>query len=184
LPQLLPQNAASFTVRRQVMHWFALNDSDRDRYRPDNFPVFYWQLPRRQSIYGFPWIGSGEPAIKLATEQYDSATRVGAVDRDVQDGEAQTTYAEYIVGFFPGVSNRVVRSAVCLYTCVDDARFIIDTLPGAPRVIVASPCSGHGFKHSAAIGEALADLTEQGKSAKYSLEGFGFAAATNGNGHK
>jgi sarcosine oxidase len=25
-------------------------------------------------------------------------------------------------------------------------------------VIVASPCSGHGFKHSAAIGETLAQM--------------------------
>jgi sarcosine oxidase len=29
--------------------------------------------------------------------------------------------------------------------------------PEHERVIFASPCSGHGFKHSAAIGEALAD---------------------------
>jgi len=29
---------------------------------------------------------------------------------------------------------------------------------------VASPCSGHGFKHSAAIGEAIAELVLTGKS--------------------
>ena len=34
------------------------------------------------------------------------------------------------------------------------------------RVIVASPCSGHGFKHSAGIGEALADLAINGKPAR------------------
>jgi sarcosine oxidase len=31
-------------------------------------------------------------------------------------------------------------------------------------VLVASPCSGHGFKHSAAIGEALAELAIDGAS--------------------
>jgi sarcosine oxidase len=32
------------------------------------------------------------------------------------------------------------------------------------NVIVASPCSGHGFKHSAAIGECLAQLAITGRS--------------------
>jgi sarcosine oxidase len=40
----------------------------------------------------------------------------------------------------------------------------VPALPGAERVIVASPCSGHGFKHSAAIGEALAELVIDGAS--------------------
>ena len=44
-----------------------------------------------------------------------------------------------------------------------DHDFIIDRLPGAPNVIVASPCSGHGFKFAPVIGEILADLaTEDG----------------------
>jgi len=32
-------------------------------------------------------------------------------------------------------------------------------------VLLASPCSGHGFKHSAAIGETLAELALTGQSA-------------------
>jgi glycine/D-amino acid oxidase-like deaminating enzyme len=38
------------------------------------------------------------------------------------------------------------------------ARFILDRLPGHGRIIVASPCSGHGFKHSAGVGDALAQM--------------------------
>jgi sarcosine oxidase len=30
--------------------------------------------------------------------------------------------------------------------------------------MIASPCSGHGFKHSAAIGEALSEQLIDGKS--------------------
>jgi sarcosine oxidase len=33
------------------------------------------------------------------------------------------------------------------------------------RVPFASACSGHGFKHSAALGEALAQLLDAGRSA-------------------
>ena len=51
-----------------------------------------------------------------------------------------------------------MKAAACLYTVTPDSRFVIDRLPSSPNVIVASPCSGHGFKHSAAIGESLAQL--------------------------
>jgi sarcosine oxidase len=37
-----------------------------------------------------------------------------------------------------------------------DRGFIIDRHPGMDRVLVVSACSGHGFKHSAGIGEAVA----------------------------
>jgi sarcosine oxidase len=40
--------------------------------------------------------------------------------------------------------------------------------------VVVSPCSGHGFKHSAAIGEAVAQLALTGKSA-IDLQPFGLS---------
>jgi sarcosine oxidase len=57
-----------------------------------------------------------------------------------------------------------VRSAVCLYTVTPDFGFVIDRHPASERVLIASPCSGHGFKHSAAIGEALAQIVVDGTS--------------------
>jgi sarcosine oxidase len=41
---------------------------------------------------------------------------------------------------------------------------VIDRHPEWARVFVASPCSGHGFKHSAAIGEAIAERVIDGAS--------------------
>jgi sarcosine oxidase len=50
-------------------------------------------------------------------------------------------------------------------------------LPGAPNIIVASPCSGHGFKFAPVIGEILADLAIRGATAydiaRFSLGRFG-----------
>ncbi len=51
-----------------------------------------------------------------------------------------------------------VMLKVCLFTNTPDEHFVIYTLPGDPRVVVASPCSGHGFKFASAIGDILADL--------------------------
>ncbi len=49
---------------------------------------------------------------------------------------------------------------VCLYTVAPDDQFLVDFLPGRSDVIVASPCSGHGFKFSCLIGRVLADLAD------------------------
>jgi sarcosine oxidase len=64
----------------------------------------------------------------------------------------------------------------CLYTTTPDANFVIDFYPDSDRIIIASACSGHGFKHSAAIGEALAELAVHGASkidiSSFSIERF------------
>jgi sarcosine oxidase len=176
LPDFLPKPLARrFTIRRQVLLWFALKDGEpTECYRPDAFPVFYWQLPRKQALYGFPWIDTDEPAIKVATEQYDDTTTADTVDRNVTPDEIAAVYNEYVADFMPGVSSRCIKSATCLYTCTEDTHFVVDALPGNPRVIVASPCSGHGFKHSPAIGEAIAELLTQGKPSRVTLDQFKF----------
>ncbi len=60
---------------------------------------------------------------------------------------------------------RITRAAVgCLYTVTPDSGFVIARHPGEDRIIVVSACSGHGFKHSAGIGEAIAQLACEGRS--------------------
>ena len=50
---------------------------------------------------------------------------------------------------------------VCMYTNTPDRNFIIDFHPADPRVVIASPCSGHGFKFSNVIGMIAADLATE-----------------------
>jgi sarcosine oxidase len=165
LPGLLgPALAGSFMVTRQVLYWFrARSEAAHAEFAPERFPVYIWQLPRHQSIYGFPAVGGIEEGVKLATEQYDVATTPQSVSRTVDADEIREMYETYVEPFFPGLSPVCVRHKVCLYTWVDNARFIIDRHPALDRVIVASPCSGHGFKHSAGIGELLAEMVLDGK---------------------
>ena len=66
----------------------------------------------------------------------------------------------------PGAAGPITDRDICLYTNTARAdlrvdggnEFIIDRLPQDPRIIVASPCSGHGAKFATAIGAMLADL--------------------------
>jgi len=155
LPQLVPSLAHHFTIRRQVLVWFRVaSDAPIAHFQPERFPVFYWQVPREQAIYGFPSIDG--QTLKIATEQYKTTTTPETVERDTTPEEIAEVYRDYVAPFFPGVTSECTKSAVCLYTCTENTRFVVDALPGHDNVIVASPCSGHGFKHSAAIGEAIA----------------------------
>ena len=58
----------------------------------------------------------------------------------------------------PAANGALLDAQTCLYTVTPDGDFLIDRLPGVPQVIVASPCSGHGFKFAPAIGRRLASL--------------------------
>jgi sarcosine oxidase len=51
-----------------------------------------------------------------------------------------------------------VGAETCMYTTTPDESFILER---RGRVVVGSPCSGHGFKFAPAIGERLADLATQ-----------------------
>ena len=86
------------------------------------------------------------------------------MQRTVDVEEEQSMYKDYVQGRLPEISDRCGTAATCLYTVTPDSNFIIDVHPDNDRIIIASPCSGHGFKHSAAIGEALAEQVIDGKS--------------------
>jgi len=165
LPQLVGRDLAKlFVVYRQVLYWFDI-DGDASPFAPSRFPVFIWELQKKlQGVYGFPAIDGPNGGIKIATETYGSTTTAETADRRVSPEEINAMYENYVAPYIDGVASACRRTATCLYTVTPDFEFIIDRHPHANRVIVASPCSGHGFKHSAAIGEALAQWIVDGRS--------------------
>jgi sarcosine oxidase len=160
LPTLLGPHAlnAHFKVTRQILFWFkARDDAAHRQFTPDRCPVFIWQLPGEMVFYGFPALGGLSEGVKIATE-YDAPTTAYGADRTVSPQEIRHMVETFVKPAFPGLSDECVRTEVCLYTEVKGARFLIDRHPDHDRIIVASPCSGHGFKHSAALGELLSRM--------------------------
>ena len=134
-----------FSITRQVLYWFGLKKQTQyAEFLPERFPVFIWQLPAPQSIYGFPLLGHPEQGVKIATEQYVDSTTPDTVRRSVSPDEITAMFRAYVGPFFPALDEKCVKAKVCLYTCVKDARFIIDHHPGMKNVIIASPCWGMG----------------------------------------
>jgi sarcosine oxidase len=155
--QLLPDLPVQLRVTRQVLAWF--QPVDASPFAPGRFPVFL--LENRHGVhYGFPPHGAG--TVKIAKHHHaDEAVEPDGYDRTVSPADEAMIRAA-VADHIPSANGRLVAARTCLYTVTPDGDFIIDCMPEAPNVIVASPCSGHGFKFSPVIGEILADLALTG----------------------
>lgn len=149
---LVPALAPVTQVRRQVLHWFPV--AEPAAYAPGRFPIFIWMHGAREGdyFYGFPCL-PGQDTLKVATEQHEQGTTADGVERAVAAGESADFHARNVAPRLAGVGAQAVKAVACLYTATPDSGFIVDEVDG---LVVASPCSGHGFKHSAGLGEALA----------------------------
>lgn len=146
---------ARLRVLRQVLHWF--EPEQPAWFDAAQCPAFMWlhgPTPA-DAFYGFPRV-DGRTAVKVATEQFEVDCTPDAVQREVAPQEAADLHRVHLAGRLAGLSERVADAAVCLYTQAPDGRFLVDAHPAAPALTVVSACSGHGFKHSAGLGEALA----------------------------
>ncbi|TPG93914.1 N-methyl-L-tryptophan oxidase [Pseudomonas caspiana] len=149
-------------VCRQKLFWFELEENAR--FAPVSPTFIYSHGPGDEdSVYGFPPL-PGEGSLKVGTEQYSEESSPDTLDRTVSDAEAREMFDTHVRGKMAGVSSRVAKSAVCAYTVTPDGNFIIDEHPTLKNTLVVSACSGHGFKHSAALGEALAQWCVRGSS--------------------
>ena len=70
-------------------------------------------------------------------------------------GEAIEELARVAAGLLPGVEPRPIAVEQCLYTTTPNEDFVIER--NSP-IVVASPCSGHGFKFGPAIGKMVAEF--------------------------
>ena len=147
-------------VYRQVLYWFGVQDN-YGKYTPDKMPVFIFS---DRDVYGFPAVNGPDGGLKIATETYEHLTSPHTVDRTVSHAETQRMYDQFVAPTLPGISPACVKSAVCLYTMTPNGDFIIDQHPDHPDVLLASACSGHGFKHSAAVGQILTELALLGRT--------------------
>jgi sarcosine oxidase len=156
LPQLTIQLKAT---RQQVLY---LRPHDSGPFRIGQFPVFIYKgAGEEDAYYGMPeFQGLG---VKVARHAGP------VVDPDVSERTVSDEYVSVVRAFLRGhipalADGSVDLREVCLYTVAPNEQFLVDFLPGRQDVIVASPCSGHGFKFAALIGRILADLALMGPS--------------------
>ena len=151
--ELLPELALPLTVERNAVYWFSPARM-ASSFAPARFPVFIHEFAPGHAWYGFPDVGDG---VKVALHHQGEVTTAEAVRRTVSPEEIAAVRA-LLERYLPDANGDLLATSVCLYTNAPDEHFILGAHPSHAAVLIASPCSGHGFKFSSAIGEAIADL--------------------------
>jgi len=152
ISSLVPELRARLQVERQVLLWFKALDPDL--FVPESFPIHLWEYEKDKMFYGFPDLGSG---VKVAFHHQGELTNAVTADRNVH-GRDISRMRILLQRYLPEANGNFLRGTVCLYTNTPDGHFILDRLPANSNVILASPCSGHGFKFASAVGEVLANF--------------------------
>lgn len=168
ITKLVPELRPLISVQPQTLHWFPI----RQGYEAlQAMPVFVWaadeerhEFAHGMGFYGFPAIDGPGGGVKLATEVYDTTADPDEPWHERLEHRASAFYERLIAPHFPWVGGVPLRTAPCLYTSTRGSRFIIDRHPEHSNVTIVSACSGHGFKHSSAIGEAVAMALSTGST--------------------
>ncbi len=159
MPALLGTRGRALQVERQLFHWFE-PARNPDLFRPDRCPVAVWEYAPDRIFATQPDVGDG---MKAGIHHEGETTDPDRVRREPTAAD-ESAMRRLVKRYLPDAAGRVREARVCLYTNTPDHHFLIDFHPDHPQVIVASPCSGHGFKFASVIGEILADLATEGRS--------------------
>jgi sarcosine oxidase len=145
-------------IERQVHAWFAIA-RDADWFAPDGCPVFIRQTEDFGDVYGFPTLDG--VSVKVGRHHDGDFTDPEHIQRRVDDTDLDPLRLMAST-YLRGVSGHVRRTVTCMYTNTPDHDFVIDFSPRDERVVILSPCSGHGFKFAPIIGDIAADLVCDG----------------------
>ena len=153
--ELVAELRAQLRIERQVFAHFAPAGEGTD-LALGRLPIFCLEEPDGAFYYGFPDLGNG---CKIARHH-------GAAD--IADIRA------FMERRLPQANGALKAREECLYTNTPDSHFIVDRHPRHDEVIVASVCSGHGFKFAPVMGEIVAALV-QGRRTAFDLSMFRMA---------
>ena len=145
-------------VEPQILYWFE-PEGGAAPFAPDRFPIYIWDLGAGVQFYGFP---------------ADDRRRVKVAFFRSPANDEQSMRAA-LAPCIPALASGVLADHVrCKYTLTPDHHFVIGPHPDYPNVVVASPCSGHGYKFASVIGEILADLATTGGT-RHPIDLFGLS---------
>jgi sarcosine oxidase len=165
---LPPIEKAHFKICRQILHWLPVKDHG---FALGETPVYMWGFGEgaEDFIYGFPSLDG--QSVKMASESFIERNHPDTLSREVSKEEENVFLKEKISNRFNHLKEELLQSKVCIYTVTQDSYFVVDEMPDFPEVLVASACSGHGFKHSAGLGEAIAERLLE-RETRFSLTPF------------
>lgn len=156
---LLQDLGIPLRVVRKHLHWFRTCEPWYGRAAA--CPAFLYEMPHGV-FYGLPEIGTA--TVKVGEHTGGVEVDDPLVDPREAEPVDQQRVAAFLRQCLPGVGSEVVRHARCFYTLSPDEHFLVDRHPAHPQVAFAAGLSGHGFKFTPVLGEAMADMVIEGKT--------------------
>lgn len=155
-PRLLADLGICMQVRRKHLYWLGTSDPALDQSR---CPTFLYEMPQGV-FYGFPTIDA--LGVKVAEHSGGEVVDDPLGDPRQLDERDLARVQNYLAKCMPTVTGPLNRHDVCFYTMSPDEHFIVDRHPQSGSVMFAAGLSGHGFKFTSVLGEALAEMTLDG----------------------
>jgi sarcosine oxidase len=173
-PELLADLDIPFGIERQVQYWWA-PAKDPNRFRADRHPIYIWEAADGQQFYGFPSfddpVGRTKDGVKVGADWVKVAMFHGGltitpetIDRTVHPAEVEAM-RDFVAPRMPDLPGTLLKALTCMYTNTPDEHFVIARHPAHEQVVVACGFSGHGFKFVPVVGEIVADLVTEGRTA-------------------
>lgn len=172
IAELVPSLKKIATPIRQVIAWYRPKIAETTAL--GTMPVFLRDAGKAGSFFGVPALNADGVKIGKHCHFHEPIEDPDAFNAPVNDADLALLDG-FVEQRLPDAAGTRLASDTCRYTMLPGEDFLLDRLPGEPRLVVASPCSGHGFKFASVIGEILADLADEGGS-EISLPAFSFSA--------
>jgi sarcosine oxidase len=143
------------TVLKEQLAYF--EPADPASFMPGRFPLFIQRFSGSRTFGSvFPLLG--EPrGVKVLLDRLGPVIDPGDPDRTIE-ADLLGRVERYAAETVRGLTGLVLAATSCRYTMTPDEDFIMDTHPEHPQIVIASACSGHGFKFGIEIGRILAAL--------------------------
>ena len=157
--RLLHETGVALSVLRKPVFWHPVTAPVYNV--AEDAPTFYCEMPYG-AFYGFPSLDAR--TVKLA--EHSGGDRVNnphALERTTTAADHQSV-RRFVAEVMPGLAPQAARSSICMYTMSPDGHFLVDRHPEYENVVFGAGFSGHGFKFTGVLGEALADLALEGRT--------------------
>lgn len=154
ITKLIPTLKLPIKIERQVLFWFSPRQNP-DKFKSINMPNSGWDLDNGLSFYTMPNLENR--GFKVAMHHNGEFVDPDTLIRESNDSDLKMV-RDFLEEYIPDGNGELIDSKVCMYTDTPDQDFLIDSHPDDENIIICSPCSGHGFKFTPAIGEICSSL--------------------------
>jgi sarcosine oxidase len=145
-------------TQEQVTYYATSNLAD---FALGRFPIWLWHGDGDEEYYGFPVYG--EVATKAAQD-------LGGPEASAEawpwqpDRDRAARVARFCEAILPGYTGPELYTRCCLYDMPPDRDFVVDRVPGQPRLSVCIG-AGHAAKFAGLLGRILSELAIDGATA-------------------